>query len=372
MRNRHINYYFTFIIFIAATKLNGQTIPPKIINYANGNSLTEKGGNYELKSKDDKILGIWNIIGSIVEIKNKKYSKIFKIEGTIKKEGLFNSQNGILIIQPIYDALTPLTDNNGVIFIKIGQKIGLANSEEQSILNPIYEGFYNYSNGKYLLKKEKIGFVINEKLQIIDSILEFKTLQKIYYPKDKKYFEAVYLTEGISIFDSENKLIEFNKDWTKIHEEFSGDNLIISTKDGYGLFNVKTRKVCEPYLNRTFVTKPFYNEQILFAEKNKWKLFDSSGKKLLEIVADSIIPTIDGEWSGFFFKQKGLWGFVDVYGKILQKPIWKSMWNPRLDNFKGTLSNGKAINYYYEYKHVDGKQIITKVSSGESMTAPPN
>lgn len=372
MSNRHIIYYFTFLILIASTKLIGQVIPPKITNYENGNSLTEKGGNYELKSKDDKILGIWNVTGATVEIKNKSYSKIFKLEGTIKKVGLFNSQNGILVIPPIYDALTPLTDNNGVIFTKIGQKIGLANSEEVNILKPIYEGFYYYSKGNYLLKREKIGFVINEKLQIVDSILEFTTLQNIYYPKDKTYFKVVYLTSGISLFDSENKLIASNKDWTKIHEEFSGDNLIISTKEGYGLINVKTRKVSEPFVNRTFITKPFYNEQILFADKNKWKLFDSSGKKLLEIVADSIIPAIDGEWSGFFFKQKGLWGFVDVFGKILQKPIWKSMWNPRLDNFKGTLSNGKVINYYYDYKQVDGKQIITKVSSGTTMAAPPN
>ena len=372
MTNRHFNYYFVLLILIATTKLNGQTIPPKIIYYENGNSLTENNGNYELKSKDAKILGTWNVTGAIVEIKNKTYNKIFKIEGKIRKEGLFNSQNGILVIPPIYDALTPLAANNAVIFTKIGQKIGLTNLEGVNILKPIYEGFYYYSKDKYLLKKENIGFVINEQLQIVDSIIEFKTLQNIYYPKDKKYIDVVYLTSGVSLFDSENRLIEFNKDWTTVHEEFSGDNLIISTKNGYGLFNLNTRRVYEPYVNRTFITKPFYNEQILFAEKNKWKLFDSSGKKLLEIIADSIIPALDGEWSGFFFKQEGLWGFVDVHGKILQKPIWKSMWDTRLDNFEGTLSNGKVINYYYDYILVEGRMIISKVSSGSKMKAPSN
>lgn len=363
-------FFICFILFLKTTISIGQNITSKTINYENGNSLIVSDF-LELKDKNNNTICTWDKLETTIRIKNKDYITISKTESGQQKMGLFDLKNGLLTIPISYDYIRPMESDNGVILTKAGKYFGLINVELLVTIPPIYEMFFYYKNGNYLLKKGTVAFETDNKLQILDSITGFKDVQYINYKMNKK-FSIVYTLSGTYLFDSENTLIEYDKKWTKIYSEFSGDNLIISTKGGYGLFNFKTRKVAEPFVNRFFETKPFYNEQIIFAEKNKWKLFDSSGKKLLEIIADSIVPAIDGEWRGFFFKQKSLWGFVDIYGKILQKPIWKSMWNPRLEYFEATLTNGKVKNYTYEYKSINSKKIITKVLEAEIGNVPPN
>jgi hypothetical protein len=359
---------FSFIITLKPVILNGQNIPAKIKNYVNGNILIEQNGKYELKSKEDKSIGSWDFIGPDIYIKNQPYKRVLKMEGIIKKQGIFNSENGELIVPVIYDNFRALDGlYAGIIFTQIEKKFGLIQFEKKSFIPTIYESINYHPNGNLLLVKDRVAFMINEKLQIVDSIVGFKNSRNLSFRRET--YLIAYLTNSVVLIDKKNKII-FEKGWTKI-EDFSGDNLIVSTKNGYGLYNMTSRKVVEPYKYRTYKCKGYFNEQILFAENKQWKLFDSSGKQLLTIKADSVIPALD-EWSGFFFQKEGKWGFIDLGGKVLQQPIWKSMWNPRWDNFDATLPNGKIKTYYYEYRQINGNLIISKVKEGVVIAAPPN
>jgi hypothetical protein len=284
---------------------------------------------------------------------------------------LFNPDSGLIVVAPIYDGITPSRDDNGVIFTRIGKKFGLAHIQGYPLIQAIYENVYYYPNRNYLFTKNKVAYQINEKLKVVDSILGFRNVKDIYYQKRKEYYFAVITNDGLSFIDKEGKLLTYNKGWTDVSEETSGDNMIIATKNGFGLYNLVSKKIIEPCKYRIFQRKAFFNEQILFAEKNQWKLFDSSGKLLLAMKADSVIPALD-EWSGFFFQRKGKWGVMDIKGKILQQPIWTSVWNPRLEFFDGTFADQEVKNYYYEYKEVAGRKIISEVREGVMMALPEN
>ena len=306
-------FFVYFLIFFKSSISSGQVFDGNTTKYENGNSLIITD-SILLKDKNNNTIEIWDNLADEVFIKSKRYFIISKTRGE-KKVGLFDAKKGLIVIPISYDFLRPMESGNGVVLSKVGKKLGLINVELLVSIPAVYEMLFYYRNGNYLLKKENKAFEIDSKLKILDSISGFKDFQYINYKMNKRY-SVVYTLSGTYIFDNENILIVQDKKWTKIHNEFSGDNLIISTKVGYGLYNIKTKNIIEPYVNRYFETKPFYNEQILFAEQKKWKLFDSTGKKLMEVMADSIVPAIDGEWSGFFYKEKSLWGFIDVNGRI--------------------------------------------------------
>ena len=358
MNFKLFSFFSIFIICLNSIKLNGQIINVNYIEYANGNTLSLKNEIYELKSKDNKIIEVWNREYNMT-MNEIHYNIIFKNDNGKKKVGLFNPNSGKVIIPAIYDMVKESNDNKFVI-TQIGQKFGFVNLENVKTLEPIYDFLYSFTDGKYIINKNNTGYIINEKLEIMDSVISFKTLE-IIHKQNEFIYAIVNLTSGITLIDSENKTIDFNKDWIKINGDFFGSNLIISTKEGWGIYNYKTKKVLEPLNNITFTTKTFYDEQALFEGNRKWKLFDSSGKKLLIIVADSVIPAIDSEWRGFFYKENALWGLKGINGNVVQTPIWKNIFNTRLENFEGVLSNGNIIQYSYEYKEENGRLIISKV-----------
>jgi WG containing repeat len=372
MRNQFISSVFFLLSFFMPFHLKAQAIADTIKKYPNGNILLQRNGLFELKSKSDSLICNWNAIETnFNNIKNEIYKKIRKTENGSTKRGIFNSENGTLIIPLIYDNFIPLDGKfQGVIITSLGKKFGLFQLMDLTIVPTIYKNYFFPPNGTILLAKDTVAYMFNSKLVPIDSIVGFKNFQNLYrYGNDKKNVSAIYFTHGISLIDSDNKLITFEKDWTKIEIASSGDNFIVSTKDGFGLYNINSKKNIEPCKYKSFKCKGYFNEQILFSENSQWKLFDSSGKRLLTIKTDSIIPALD-EWSGFFFQRKGKWGFIDLNGKVLIKPIWKSMWNPRFDNFEATLPNGRIKHYYYEYMQINGSLIISGIREGATMAAP--
>lgn len=364
-------YFFWVVLFTVLFNpyiLLGQDNPIIVAKYQNGNSLVKKNGLFELKSKNDETIESWNYLGKDIYINDRPYKRVIKEQGKTKKQGIFDSESGVIIAAALYDDLRGLTrPYEKIILLQNENKYGLLQLEGASSLQPIYNWFTYHPNGNLLLAKDSASFLFNKNLQIVDSTIGFKRSRNLYFRKET--FLVAYLLYGMALIDKQNKLI-YDKDWTNI-EDFAGENLIVSTKNGYGLYNIVSRKITEPYKYRTYKCKGYFNEQILFAEKNQWKLFDSSGKQLLTMQADSIVPALD-EWSGFFFQKNKKWGFIDLEGKVLQQPIWKSMWNPRFDNFEATLTNGKIKHYYYKYKTKNDKLIISGIGEGVSVAESPN
>ncbi|MGG9963093.1 energy transducer TonB [Ferruginibacter sp. SUN106] len=355
--------FFSAIIFCSSvTTVNAQG--DTLQKFPNGNLLLKNKPGFRLQTAAGTVLCSWDgVYNSIYGSKN-VLQIVKQRQGSKDKFGIVDLKEGVVILPVLYDGIgkNNRNINSHIMVVRQDKLIGLFSVANNAATPLQFTNVADAPAGNLVLFKDSSAYLYDKLLQFKDSI------KGMYWHKGfTSYTGSEYLNtyliarlkNGEGLLDERNHLI-FKKGWLEIIQ-LKGAYLLVKTKDGIGVYNIKTGKQEEPYTYDACIADG--GALFFLQKKQQWKMMDTLGNKLARFEASSFIHSTS--WEAFFFKQGERWGMMNRNGKIIQTPLWASI--DRFEDynfFRATLPNGKIKYYDYEFTGKRESRMLTGFAEG--------
>jgi Gram-negative bacterial TonB protein C-terminal len=334
--------------------------------FPNGNLILRNKPGFRLQNADGTVLCSWEGIKDKVRTGKKEIQIIGREQGGKSKYGIIDLKEGELILPQLYDGIYNIRSAYAaLVVLKQGNLKGFFSVDTKAFV-PLQ--FVNYTlaiGGNFIGFKDSTAYLYNQQLQFTDSIPGmYGHRGYTAYPRDDNpnIYLIAQLKDGEGLLDNQNHFIH-KRGWLQIIQ-LKGAHLLVKTKEGIGVYNVRTNKLEEPYQYDACLADEG-SALYFLQQKQHWKIMDSSGNKLAHFEAAVVIAS--RSWEAFFFKQKERWGLMNRNGKIIQTPIWTSVSNTDDNNlFEASLPGDAYKLYSYVFSYTPLSRTLTGIKEGSN------
>lgn len=248
---------------------------------------------------------------------------IFKVD---EKWGIVNKKKEI-VISPKYDELElsfRVGDSNQVLFkAKLDGKTGIIDEWEKNILPFLYDEIEIYAedapikcviDGKYIFLDRKTLKQISPLYDKVEVEYEYG-FSEVYMKKD--WFSEVYMNKKWGCIDRQGNII-VPLEFDGISHYYDGEIVKFNVKKGenWGIWDINNKIEIPIYYDNILPRSGCY----ILSRNSKYGLANKKGFLILQCIYDEIIPNVydNTDFEGLFaVKSKGLWGCVNLDGKIV-------------------------------------------------------
>ena len=262
----------------------------------------------------------------------KIYSKKFFVVEEDNKEKIID-QEGNTIISKGFDEIVEISeDAENVLFtFKKDEKYGIMNEKGEKIIEAKYDYLKHAKEDIYIAKEDKKYGIINtneeEKIQFEYTNIVYNKLADLFIADDEEY--------NSSIIDNKYN-IKLNGILSEINTEKG--YLKIRIADQYKYYNFKIEEKSEEDINVN-------NTLFLRKQNGKYGFVDKNGKVVIDYIYDDARE--QNKYGYAAVKKDGLWGAIDIKGKIAIEPKYNLEKNLVIDFIgKWHLGEDNKMNYY--------------------------